>query len=134
MHEAATRGWVTATELADTLVRAHGVPFTAAHAITADLIRRSDSEELGDLSALLREVSREHGYSIDAASSDIARWLSPDHFVAIRSADGEPAPEAMARALGRSRAHLVEDRAAIQRFRTHEQEAEVELKSAWAAV
>ena len=134
MHEAATRGWVTATELADTLVRVHGVPFTAAHAIVASLIRGADSEEPGDLSVVLRESSRDHGYPIDATPAEIAQWLSPVHFVAVRAADGEPAPEAMARALARSRAQLVEDRAAIDRLHTHEQEAQLELKAALAAI
>jgi argininosuccinate lyase len=134
MREAAASGWVTATELADTLVRLHAVPFTTAHAITGDLIRRVDSVQGAELSQTLYEVSRRHGYPIEASDEDIHRWLSPEHFVSVRSADGEPAPDATAAALARARVRLVEDQALLDRLRIHEQEADLELKARLAAL
>src|SRR5262245_27587018 len=35
MAERAAHGWITVTELADTLAREHGVPFRAGHAIAS---------------------------------------------------------------------------------------------------
>src|SRR3989441_10843024 len=46
-------GWTTLTELADTLVRDHQVPFRTAHAITASLIAARERDPRGPLSALL---------------------------------------------------------------------------------
>ena len=38
MRARAAEGWVTVTELADTLARDHGVPFKAGHAIASTLV------------------------------------------------------------------------------------------------
>ncbi len=61
-------GWTTLTELADTLVRDHGLPFKTAHAIAARLVaaRRRSPEQ--SLSALLAE-----------ATSGVLRVAAPVH-------------------------------------------------------
>ena len=50
----AGEGWTTLTELADTLVREHGLPFRTAHAIAGRLMRERDK----DPSARCRGCSR----------------------------------------------------------------------------
>src|SRR5262249_21658382 len=49
MRARATEGWVTITELADTLAREHGVPFKAGHAIASKLARGGPAASAEDL-------------------------------------------------------------------------------------
>ena len=51
-------GWTTLTELADTLVRDHGLPFRTAHAIAAHCCRRTAARSPDrPLAALLADAS-----------------------------------------------------------------------------
>ena len=91
----AGEGWTTLTELADTLVRDHGVPFTSAHAIAGRLIggRAARAE-----AAACRRCSRTRRPSCSARRLRIPRTrsreiLSPRHFVNVRATLGGPAPE-----------------------------------------
>src|SRR5262249_17554 len=52
-------GWTTLTELADTLVREHGLPFRAAHGISARLIKARAENPAAPLSDLLASASKE---------------------------------------------------------------------------
>src|SRR5689334_3259723 len=54
----AADGWTTLTELADTLVRDHGLPFRKAHQIAAGLMAARKADARTPLSALLDDVSR----------------------------------------------------------------------------
>jgi argininosuccinate lyase len=105
-------GWTTLTELADTLVRDQGVPFSAAHAISAKFVAARQQDPARPLSSILTEASAQVlpsplGYS-EAALEQI---LSPRHFVEIRTTHGGPAPPETRRAAGFSRSRLDEDRA-----------------------
>jgi argininosuccinate lyase len=103
-------GWTTLTELADTLVRDHGLPFKMAHAISARLIggRESDAKRL--LTALLTEASTELlGAPLVYSEEALAKILSPRHFVEVRRTWGGPAPEETARAVKASRLQLESD-------------------------
>lgn len=104
----AGEGWTTLTELADTLVRDHGLPFGGAHAIAARLVAGSTSESLTDL---LARVSGELlGVPIRYTDEELAAILSPRHFVSVRRTWGGPAPEETRRAAGGSRKQLEADR------------------------
>jgi argininosuccinate lyase len=95
MKEEAGKGFSTATELADTLVRSYGVPFRTAHNIVGRAIQK------GDISlASLEEASKE----IDAGISLIGKGLTQKHIdevsevsysIALRKAPGGPAPLAI---------------------------------------
>src|SRR5262252_5509896 len=52
-------GWTTLTELADTLVRDHEVPFRAAHAMAAHMVKGRAADPNAPLSSLLADASRE---------------------------------------------------------------------------
>jgi argininosuccinate lyase len=110
LESRAGEGGITLTELADTLVRAHGLPFAAAHGIA----RRLRAAHLSGASrgATLAEVSREllgapHEYS----DAELARIKSPRHLVEVRPTAGGPAPAEVARALAGAEAALAADRA-----------------------
>jgi argininosuccinate lyase len=108
----AADGWTTLTELADTLVRDHGVPFKSAHAVAARLIAARQRDPEAPLSSLLADASAELlGAPLQYSETALARILSPRHFVNVRRTRGGPAPEETARAAAVARALLEEDQA-----------------------
>ena len=110
MAERAAAGWITVTELADTLAREHGLPFRSAHGIAARLVSRAGQRGTSELPEVLREVSLEAlGKSVDMKDEALARVLSPRHFVEVRKTPGGPAPSETARAIAASRLRLAED-------------------------
>jgi argininosuccinate lyase len=133
MRERAGQSWVVATEVADALTRDYGVPFGVAHAITSELVRQPNGRgATGSLGDSLRTIARAHGHMITASDDEVLRLVSPEHFIEVRHADGEPAPVAMAVALARSRGRLNEDRAAFAALRAHDAEAAAELEEVFA--
>ncbi len=100
-------GWTTLTELADTLVRDHQVPFRAAHGIAAHMVKGRLESPNQPLSALLADASRDVlGTPITYSEQALANILSPRHFVEVRKTPGGPAPEETARASAASRVQL----------------------------
>jgi argininosuccinate lyase len=103
-------GWTTLTELADTLVREHRLPFKTAHAIAARLVGGRQRDPVRPLAEMLRDASAELlGTPLKYSEEELANILSPRHFVEIRRTLGGPAPEETARAAGVSRQQLEAD-------------------------
>ncbi len=111
MAARAERGWITATELADTLTRDRGVSFKTSHAIAARFAAASASRPNDSRSAVLRDVSAEvTGGEIDYPEEELARILSARHFVEVRTTPGGPAPAVTGKAIEASLATLTADR------------------------
>jgi argininosuccinate lyase len=108
MAARASSSWVTATELADTLAREHGLPFVSAHAIAASVVRRCGDGRSG-VASVFADVAAEHGAAVRLTAEDIERILSPSHFVTVRETPGGPGPRAIAAALAASDAALNRD-------------------------
>jgi argininosuccinate lyase len=105
----AADGWTTLTELADTLVRDHGLPFKTAHAICGRLVAANSGVPLGHM---LAEISRElTGKAIGYSEADLADVLSARRFVSVRRTLGGPAPEETARAADAAAQQLASDEA-----------------------
>jgi argininosuccinate lyase len=105
-------GWTTLTELADTLVREHGLPFKKAHAIAAHFVGGRQRNPDRVLAALLADASSEVlGTALNYSEAQLTHILSPRHFVEIRRTFGGPAPDETARAAGVSRGLLEADEA-----------------------
>ncbi len=103
-------GWTTLTELADTLVRDHGLPFKAAHTISARLIHGCESAPGRPLSEQLDTVSTDVlGVALGYSEEALTRILSPRYFVDVRRTLGGPAPDETARAAGVCRQQLAGD-------------------------
>jgi argininosuccinate lyase len=103
-------GWTTLTELADTLVRDHGLPFRTAHAIAGRLITARQRDADRPLADVLADVSKEvAGAPIAYSEAALAKILSPRYFVTVRRTLGGPAPEETARAADVSRQLLGAD-------------------------
>ncbi len=106
----AADGWTTLTELADTLVRDHGLPFVTAHGIAQRLMQEREKDPSVSLSWTLAKASTELlGSALKYDDAALAEMLSARHFVDVRKTLGGPAPEETARALDVSRQHLEAD-------------------------
>ena len=107
----AAYGGTTMTELADTLVRDHNLPFRSAHGIAALLLKAQTEDPGGSLSAALHGASSAIlGRPLQYGEAELQKVLSPAHFVAVRKTHGGPAPEVTGRAIGDSRRLLETDR------------------------
>ena len=121
-------GWTTLTELADTLVRDHNMPFKAAHGIATRLVagRRQDPQK--SLFELFADATAGSlGTPPRYTERELEDILSPRHFVAVRKTYGGPAPEETARAAHASRIELDADQAWWQSRMTALTEAERRL-------
>ena len=103
-------GWTTLTELADTLVREHRLPFKTAHAISARLIAGKQEQPGRSTAQLLADASADLlGAPISYSEARLAEILSPRHFIAVRRTHGGPAPEVTARAAAAANQQLEAD-------------------------
>ena len=94
MRERARQGWVTVTELADTLARDHGLSFRrriASPRVVTERLARPEAS-IGDIVA--HESAAQTGRAVELDEATVARILSPEHFIAIRRTLGGPAPRA----------------------------------------
>ena len=101
LRESACKGFATATDLADYLVR-KGVPFRDAHAIVGQAVRHGLTTGR-DLSAMTLRELRQFSQAID---EDVFAVLTPEGSVAARTPIGGTAPVAVRRAIQRARARL----------------------------
>jgi argininosuccinate lyase len=110
LESSTVEGWTTLTELADTLVRDYGLPFSVTHAIAGALMAASQREPLRSRAALLADVSREvAGVTVSYPDERLEEILSARHFVNVRRTPGGPAPEETTRAAASSRTLLERD-------------------------
>jgi argininosuccinate lyase len=125
----------TSTELADHLVRAHGLPFSTGHAIAARLQQRRREAPGTPLGAALEEVSAGVlGAPLTYSDGRLEELLSAQHFVRVRRAVGGPAPEETARALGRAGRLFDEDRVWLAQAREAVGAARVRLRERCTAL
>jgi argininosuccinate lyase len=131
----AEQGWITVTELADTLAREHGVPFKAGHAIASRLIASARTAPERPLSIALREVSQAVvGKAIVYDEAALAEILSPRHFVNVRKTHGGPAPSETLRAIGVSEELLRADEEWLKDVRARLDRAQKQLKEVSAGL
>ena len=106
----ASQDWITATELADTLTRDHGLPFKTAHRISARLVEAASRNPETPPATLLKEISKDvGGGEIAYTDAQLGEVLSPARFVRVRTTRGGPAPSETARASAASEATLAAD-------------------------
>jgi argininosuccinate lyase len=118
------------TELADTLVRDHGLPFSTAHGIAGLLLKARSEDPGASLAEALAKASEALvGHSLHYSDDDLNRIMSPRHFVDVRRTLGGPAPSETARAAAEQRQLLDRDQLAWQTRRDHVTRAEQELDS-----
>jgi argininosuccinate lyase len=110
----AAEGGTTLTELADHLVRQHGLPFKTAHAIAARLMQARRERPDAPLAETLAAASADLlGTPLTYGEAELATIMSPRHFVEVRRTHGGPAPSETARAIAEARQALDGDAAWI---------------------
>jgi argininosuccinate lyase len=109
MRERAGAAWVSVTELADVLVRDHGLSFGLAHDIVSEVVRRARDGAGDEPAALLEAAGRARGHHIDYTAAELAHILSPENFVEVRRTWGGPSPAVVADAITASRATFAAD-------------------------
>ena len=99
MRRAMADGFLTATDLADWLVRTHGMPFREAHHVTGALVKTAEEADC-DLAELPLETMKAVEARIDATVYDV---LTVDASVASRTSLGGTAPERVVAAAAEAR-------------------------------
>ncbi len=122
MSEEAGKGFSTATELADQLVRQYGLPFRTAHHIVGHAVREGEIS-IRTLDAAAVEVTGSSLTSRGLTREIIDQALEPASGVAIRSAAGGPAPAAIKDAIEMREQVLSDDEAALLRRETTVEES-----------
>jgi argininosuccinate lyase len=130
MAARAGAGGTTLTELADHLVREHGVSFRKAHAIAGGLSTWRQPHDPASLVAMLRHASREVlGAPVELTEEELTEILSPRHFVDVRRTPGGPSPIETSRASEAASAVLDADRAWLARTRAATTAADERLRA-----
>jgi argininosuccinate lyase (EC 4.3.2.1) len=99
MAEKSILGFTTATELADTMVRAGGIPFRTAHQIVGVLARGDGNPTLADVDAVAKDVIGETLSSRGLTEVMVKEALDPVLNIKRRSITGGPAPAEMEKAI-----------------------------------
>ena len=122
--------FTTSTELADTLVRDHGLPFRTAHAVVADVVKEALSRGLdaSEVTTAMVEAAAQTvtGRPIAIDEDALRAALAAREFVRARRIVGGPAPEMMSETLDRASRRLNEDGAWLRETRRHVRDAEAE--------
>jgi len=104
LRAAAERGFSTATDLADWLVRIAGLPFRRAHHATGMIVKRAEVQ-----GCMLSELPLAELQAIEPAiSAAVYDVLDPDHSVMSRSSFGGTAPESVRLAVAEARKRFLE--------------------------
>ncbi len=99
MNEDAGRGFTTATDLADWLVRIAGMPFRQAHHATGALVKMAEDRGCG-----LEDLSLDDMQSVESAiTEDVFAVLGVENSVASRISEGGTAPAKVAAAAALAR-------------------------------
>jgi len=110
--------FITATELADYLVKEKGLTFRAAHQIVGRLVAKAvkaglTPEEITPemLASTAKEVT---GSTLKLGERELRRCLSPEESVRSKKSEGSPSPDAVVESLRRARQKLKEIEAEIE--------------------
>jgi argininosuccinate lyase len=99
MRRATDAGFITATDLADWLVREAGLPFRDAHHATGQLVALAETKGCG-----LAQLSLADMRTVDSRIGDgVFSVLTPERSVASRTSEGGTAPENVRRAIEAAR-------------------------------
>jgi argininosuccinate lyase len=115
MKEEAGKGFSTATELADMLVRSYGLPFRTAHNIVGRAVQKGNL-----LLPTLEEAAQEVGEGVSLVGKGLTQQnvdeaLDVNYSIALRKAPGGPAPFAIRIAIKERKKQLDLDSQQIDR-------------------
>jgi argininosuccinate lyase len=101
----ANGGFLTVTELADTLVRREGLSFHAAHQLVARAVEAAGENRTAErlVAELKRLAPSQIGRPLQSAEKEWLEALDPEYFVRVRAVPGGPAPVEVSRQIDRAR-------------------------------
>jgi argininosuccinate lyase len=122
---------ITATELADSLVRTEGISFRQAYEVVSRLVRgmleRGERFPTVPYAAFAEAFAGVAGRAPRLAEADLRRFTTPEHFVAVRTLPGGPAPGPLGASLARYRSDLGVARAWLDEYRARIEEVDRRL-------
>jgi argininosuccinate lyase len=122
---------ITLAELADSLVRTEAISFRQAHEVASKLARRmidgGMTQSKVPFSAFQEIFAAVLGRPAQLSEADFRRFTTPEHFIAMRTMLGGPAPAPLDASLRRYRAELATKRKAIDAFTARKRAAEAML-------
>ncbi|PYY19782.1 MAG: argininosuccinate lyase [Acidobacteria bacterium] len=96
MARRARSGFLTVTELADTLVRSEGLSFRLAHRLVHAAVQKLGEYDTEAMVAAVQDLAGEIvGRPLRTGANILRQALDPEHFVAIRKIPGGPAQETL---------------------------------------
>ncbi len=105
MRNAATKGYPTATDLADWLVSVAGLPFREAHRVTGEIVKAAEARGV-----MLDQFPVADMQKIDGRiTDDVLSVLSVDAALARRTSEGGTAPDNVRAAVAAARKRFLED-------------------------
>jgi argininosuccinate lyase len=112
LRASANRNFLTVTELADTLVRREKISFREAHQLVSAMVKKSGKDDTPEhIVERLRELAPEIlGRNLQTQEEDLRLALDAEHFVAIRSIVGGPAPATVRNEISAMERQLAADR------------------------
>jgi len=138
LYKRAQEGFITATELADTLVRVEGLSFRLSHKVTSELVKYLSERNMGngDITTELIDSIAEKtiGKRISISNKAVQEALDPVHFVEIRTITGGPAPDEVKRMLANRKETLKSDHVEYGEHVNKIKNADVLLKDAIKAL
>ena len=132
MQARAHAGFLTVTEVADTLVRTCGISFHAAHELVSAAVKSAKSDDARALAEDLYARAAEQGLSITKEQLGIA--LDPNFFIRVRTVAGGPALQALDPELARAASQLQADQNWSRAEHEHLGAADSELERACDAL
>jgi argininosuccinate lyase len=134
LRQQAGEGFMTATELADTLVRTTGLPFRTVHKIVAGMVQGAvqagiPSSQL-TLDRLQASARRVLGRELAFDEAQLEEALDPAHFVAVRTGAGGVAAVATAAVLDTLDDGLKKDRHELDAIHARRDAAAAMLRTA----
>mgnify|MGYP005852248289 FL=1 len=109
MARKSTMGFTTATEIADTIVRATGLPFRTAHGIVGRLARGDGNPSLGEVDRASFDMIGKKLSEIGLTEKMLEDAKDPMKNVERRSITGGPAPSEILKKLGRETEKMEDD-------------------------
>ena len=119
---------ITLAELADSLVRTEGISFRQAHDVASRLARRMIDGGMtlpvipfAEFEALFTAAI---GRPSQLSEADFRRFTTPEHFIAMRTMQGGPAPAPLAASFARYRREIADKRRAIDALAARKRDAQ----------
>ncbi len=118
MAEEAGKGYSTATELADSLVRSYGLPFRTAHNIVGRAVQKGDLS-LDTLEEAAHEVDKTISLKkLGLTEDEVEKMLEVEYSLSLRTAPGGPAPAATKKSVAQRKKQLNTDTAGTKKIQT----------------